>query len=52
MQGEKKNRNRQKASMAITHFRLPFKKDLRGKNEIYPTNEQIFASFYFIFYIF
>ena len=38
-------------SMAMTHFKLPIKKkkkDLKDENEIHPTNDQIFASFFFL----
>ena len=42
------DKNTKYDSMAMTHFKLPIKKkkDLKGENEIHPTNEQIFASFF------
>ena len=45
------DRNTKYDSMAMTHFKLPIKKkkkDLKDENEIHPTNEQIFASFFFL----
>ena len=44
------DKNTKYDSMAMTHFKLPIKKkkDLKGENEIHPTNEQIFASFFFL----
>ena len=44
------DRNTKYDSMAMTNFKLPKKKkDLKDENEIHPTNEQIFAFFFFFF---
>ena len=51
MQGKKKIEIGKRHLWQLPTSNFPLKKT-RGKNEIYPTNEQIFASFYFIFYIF
>lgn len=47
---QEKKKTKYANRLAITHFKLPLKKkkkkNSRGKNEIYPNNEQIFASIF------